>query len=264
LRVVVCFKVTREVEHLTPAELEALCEGGDDLSSTRKMIDTHDEASLEIALRLRESAATQGEEVRLTALTAGDCESRFLKGLFALEYDTIIHIPCAEEVTFRPEHVAAAICSYVDAGAKFDALLTGQQASIGENAATPYLIAERLGIPCISNVIDVEYCRGKLRATAQIDAGVRSALINVPAVYAVGNALHPYLRMATLRKMLAAAGRVATRFEAGDCSPRMGEARLNELRFTKSEKKCRFIEGDNIEEKIAALWEKYIKPAGAP
>lgn len=262
MRVVVCFKVTREVEHLSPTELEAISAGGDDLSSTRKMIDTHDEASLEIALRLRDTATEHGEEVGLTALTIGDCESRFVRGLFALGYETIVHVPCENEVTFRPEHVAAAVCSYVAAGARIDALLTGQQASIGANAATPYLIAERLGIPCISNVIDLEYRGGKLRSTAQTDTGVRSALINVPAVYAIGNAVHPYLRMATLKKVLAAAGRVATRFEAGAWSPRMGEARLQKLRFAKSEKKCQFVEGETLEEKISVLWTKHIKPMG--
>jgi len=244
-------------------ELEAISAGGDDLSSTRKVIDTHDEASLEIALRLRDAAAEQGEEVDVTALTVGDCEHRFLKGLFALGYETIVHVPCAVEVTFQPERVAAAICGYVAAGGGIDALLTGQQASIGGNAATPYLIAERLGIPCISNVIDLAYCGGKLRSTAQTDTGVRSALINVPAVYAIGNAAHPYLRMATLKKVLAAASRVATRFEAGSWSPRMGEARLKKLRFTKSEKKCQFIEGETIEEKISVLWTKHIKPMGS-
>lgn len=239
-----------------------MCAGGADLSSARKMIDTHDEASLEMALRLRDAAAKEGNEISLTALTVGDCESRFAKGLFALGYETIVNIPCHEDLTFRPERVAAAICNYVTAGAEIDVLLTGQQSSIGGNAATACLIAERLGIPCISNVIDMEYRGGTIRSTAQIDSGFRSAVVSVPAVYSVGNAVHPYLRIATLQKMLASAGRVVTRVAAGDCSPRMGEARLRRLRTTKSERKCQFITGETVEEKIAVLWENFIKPTG--
>jgi len=262
IKILVCFKITHEVEHLAPKELKAICEGTEDLEYIPKIIGSFDEAALEAALRLRDMAIEQGVEINLTALTIGKYESRFLIDIYSIKYDKVVHLPYNDDVSFCPERVAGAIYDYVSATGSFDIIITGQQASVGENAQTPYIVAERLGLPCISNVSAIELSGEKIKVTFKTNNGYGTALIKAPAIYAMGNAVHPYLRVSTLRDKRTSASKKITQFCASDFSPRMGEAKLLKLFFQEVEKKCTFIQGNTTQEKIRILWEQYIKEVG--
>ena len=68
----------------------------------------------------------------------------------------------------------------------------------------PFLAAEALGRPCLTQVTEVEPARnGRLRVTFAADAGPVRATVTLPCVLAVGNAVVSMLRAPTLKDRLA-------------------------------------------------------------
>jgi electron transfer flavoprotein beta subunit len=259
LSVLVCYKVTYDVDNLTRKELRAICDGTGDLAYTKRTIGGYNEAALETALTLRDAALAGEFDISLTALTVGNEESCFASDLYAIGYDEVVHVVTEEDLTYRPEKTAGVICSYILRSGAFDIILTGQQAGLGESSQVPYIIAEELGLPCISNVTDMELSGGVIRVTKKTDAGTSRYNIKAPAVYAMGNAVHPFLRLATLRSKLAAASKKENVIPAGDCPTHMGEAQLQRLVYEEPERQCAFVEGKTLEDKIDTVWDRYIK-----
>jgi electron transfer flavoprotein beta subunit len=259
MRILVCFKVVRDVEHITPGELSALRDGCLELSVFQQIIGSYDEAALETALRLADGMREGGQDITLHALTAGKCESRFAKNLYAIGFDEVICLDPERDSTWEPEFTAGCVASFVKAGAGYDLILTGKQAGPGESALLPAFLAGELGLPCLPEVIALRPGKRGIAATAKTDRGRCSLTLIRPAVCAVGEAAHPYLRVAVLREKLAAAAK-ETRFCAVDGIPQaMGPARFLHYMYEVREKQCRFIEGANLEQKVDVLWSEYLQ-----
>lgn len=257
-RILVCFKITRDVEHITPAELIALRDGQQDISQFRKKLGSYDEAALETALRLREAL---GAETILHAVTVGECESRFIKDLYAVGYDCVCALPCQEDLTYHPETVAALLAQYAGKQGDYDMILTGKQAGLGENAFTPYLLAKKLGLPCVSQVLSILPCEGGPIVRTQTDTGYAQRKVTRPAVYAIGEVAHPYLRVPSLRESLAAAKKPAETF-LPTAERKSDSLRFMGYHFTEVIKQCREIPGENMEEKVSALLDIYREELG--
>jgi electron transfer flavoprotein alpha/beta subunit len=266
MKILVCFKVVPDLDAVIADDWNACTEGNIDLSYAKKVYSCFDEAALEMALRLGDTANEQNQDVDVTALTIGSGNiDNFLKNLYAVKVNKVIKIECDRDIRFNACGVAGIIASHVKEVGVYDAILMGRQAGVGDNGQTALLTAEMLGYPCITQVIELVTAGNYLRVTNQVDNGVRRQSVRKPVMLVVGNAVHPYLRIATLREKMAAAkseiiylpldNLIITPSELENYNDKS----LVRLYRENKEKRCKYIEGASAGEKAQILYDRYLK-----
>ena len=140
MKICVCFKIVPDLDQVLESDWRDLSQGLD-TSYVKKMINCFDETALEMALRLKETAADTG--AACTAVTVGGGLASLMKGLYAVGYDRVVNIPL-EHREFCPETVAALLADFIKSG-DFDLVLFGKQAGMADSGMVPPLSAELLG-----------------------------------------------------------------------------------------------------------------------
>ncbi|MGL5357326.1 MAG: electron transfer flavoprotein subunit beta/FixA family protein [Cetobacterium sp.] len=167
-----------------------------DTSYIKKIINPYDESSLEIALKLKDKSK---EEMFLTALTIGSKKNEmFLKSLLALKYNKVIKMETEKDFIFNSNFISNSIATYAKENPQ-DIYLMGSQSPEGDNGKTPYLLAEILKIPCISNVSNVEKIDDTLEVTSYFYENEIKLKIKPPVILVIGNSPISYLRIPTLK-----------------------------------------------------------------
>ena len=231
LRIVVGFKVTPDYEALRPADWARAGDdaadgpeaspggrpGGPETRFVRRILGVFDEAALELALRLRDARAERGLQTSLAAFSvAGRVADSFLKTLLALGYERAARVEAGAALDFAPGATAALVAG----GAQRlggDVLLLGSRCGPGDSGVVPFLVAEALGRPCLTQVTEIEPAdRGRLRVTFAADVGPVRAIVSTPCVLAVGNAVVSMLRVPTLKDRLATREQPVVAFSAAD------------------------------------------------
>ena len=222
LRIVVGFKVDAGLRGAARAGLGAgrrrredgAPENGDgpgapETRYVRRVFNVFDEAALELALRLRDARAEAGLETSLAAFSvAGREADPFLQTLQALGFDGAARVDPGAGLDFAPRVTAAVIAAYLRRIGPPDVLLLGSRCGPGESGTVPFLVADELGLPCLTEVTEVQAAsRGRLRVTFAAGGGPARATVAPPCVLAVGNAVVSMLRVPTLRDRLAARDR---------------------------------------------------------
>jgi electron transfer flavoprotein beta subunit len=206
LRIVVGFKVTPDYEALRPADwVRAAADGpagggagrGPETRYVRRVVNVFDEAALELALRLRDARTAAGLETTLAAFSVAGREAEpFLRTLQALGYEATRVEPGAD-LDFAPAAAAALVAACTERLGG-DVLLLGSRSGPGDSGVVPFLAAEALGRPCLSQVTEVELARSRrLRVSFTADAGPVRTTVTPPCVLAVGNAVVSMLRAPT-------------------------------------------------------------------
>lgn len=250
IKILVCFKIVRDFEGITSSELCALRDGTLNISLFKKIINTYDEAALETARRLKEYILS-AQPCELHAVTVGVCEPRFVKELYAIGFDEIMNIlPSKQEC--NSEDVASFLYNLLQSRGGYSAILTGKQAWPGENGLMPYILANRLSIPCFPEITQLHWKNG-IRMTMKTDSGELTCTAKTPAVYIIGDAVHPYLKIATLREKLDTKHLTLSTIESSLFPPRLDLGQLTKLLYEKQERQCRFVEGENLHDKVKIL-----------
>lgn len=254
MNILCCFKIVADYDKVVQRDWDTAQVPVPDLSYVRKIISCYDEAGLETALRIKDSAEKCGDTVFLNAVTLGNGGyDYFFRSLFALGFERIVQISIPEPVTFTPERISTAICEVFE-GQRFDAVICGVQSADGCGGTTPYFLAKKLNMPCIPNAIEICYHKDCLHIRRETVSGESSATVLCPAVYAIGNSVNPFLRMATVKKRMAAA----------QCQPEIIDGAsllksekepvvLQSFVHSKSGRGCVFVEGDSCTQKAENL-----------
>jgi electron transfer flavoprotein alpha/beta subunit len=203
VRILVCFKVTPDYEALRDADWVA--GPGDAVRSryVRRVLNCFDESALELALRLRDDAAGQGVVAELGALSVGGRETEpFFATLYALGYERTARIEAGAALDYAPAATAALLAGYARRVDRSDLLLLGSRCGPGDSGTVPFLVAEELGWPCVTQVTEVAPAGGGLRVTCAAEDGRLSLTARPPCVLAIGNALVSHLRVPTLTDRL--------------------------------------------------------------
>ncbi len=201
MKILVCFKTVPDLEMLSEEDWAVDSNLAVDVSFVKNILNCFDESALEMTLKLSEYSESFNESLTLTALTIGDKKAEmFLKTLYALKFQKAVRIENNEDVRFFPEVIAAVIAQYVEKINNQDVVVLGRQSGEGDNAKTPLLVAEMLGWPCITQVINIEPSQEeRLRVTSMVEGGTLIQVIDTPCVLSVGNAPVSYLRVPTLK-----------------------------------------------------------------
>ena len=134
------------------------------------------EIAVEEAVRIKE--AGQAEEVIVATIGGAVCQD-ILRTALAMGADRALHIVTDNEV--QPLAVAKLLKTVVEKEAP-EIVLLGKQAIDNDNNQTGQMLAALLNRPQGTYASKVEFADGKARVTREIDGGLETLMLSLPAV----------------------------------------------------------------------------------
>jgi len=173
-----------------------------DASGVKYVMNPYDEFALEEALRLKEQSGEGG----VTALTVGPEDAReILRSALAMGADEGVLLKSPGSVDgLAVAKVLAAEIESMD----FDLVLFGKQAIDDDSMQVPAMVAQLLGLPCATVVVELEIDGRAVTARREIEGGHEIVNFELPGVIAAQKGLneprYPSLKgiMAAKRKPL--------------------------------------------------------------
>jgi electron transfer flavoprotein alpha/beta subunit len=277
MRIATGFKVTPDYEALRASGWARAAAHGVETRYVRRILNCFDESALELALRLRDARAQHGLETRLAAFSVAGREALpFLKTLQALGLEDIALVETRSgagagsgDAEAEPgaalDFAPAATAGLIAASALYlggDVLLLGCRSGPGDAGTVPFLVAESLGRPCLTQVTEIEPLDDhRLRVTFAADDGLVRATVRPPCVLAIGNAVVSHLRVPTLKDRLGVKQEPVTMLSPGDLGVDLaaalaGEpAMLTRLEVIDRRRAGVIVEGSTPAEKARRLYD---------
>jgi len=145
------------------------------------VINAWDENAVETSVQLKEN---NGAETTLVSVGGGD-NSDMIRRCYAMGIDNAIHID-DPALTKADSSVFARVLQKVYEKGDYDLIITGKQAQDTDNGQTGIILAEYLGLPCVSNVIGIEVTDEKhIQVSRTGDGGTEIVDLELPAVVTV-------------------------------------------------------------------------------
>src|SRR3989475_8456117 len=119
----------------------------------------------------------------------------------ALGADKAIHLKL-DKVPDDPGPIAKALANELK-GLEFDILLVGKKGVDDDNQQVGQMVAELLGIPCITQIVKLEVSDGKGAAHREVEGGSITVETTLPAAFTAEKDL-TVPRYASLRELVAA------------------------------------------------------------
>lgn len=209
-------------------------------------INESDAYALEEALQLKEK---HGGEVIALSLGPQRVQS-VIKEALARGADRGLHLEDAAFAGLDAFGTAAVIAAAARTE-PFDLLLTGLQSDDYGYAQTGVIVAELLGLPHATIVMDVQVDQGGLRVKRELESGFfQWVSLPSPAVLTIQSGINT-LRYATLKGIMAAKKKeikkldlVALGLSSDDLAPRL---RIDRIYFPQKTKQTQIIEGSATE-----------------
>ncbi len=149
---------------------------GVDLANVKMAMNPFCEIAVEEAVRLKE----KGVVTEIVAVSIGPKTAQEqLRTAMALGADRSILVETDEDV--QPLGIAKALKAIVDEE-KPDLVILGKQAIDGDNNQTGQMLAALTGMPQGTFASEVDVADGKVKVTREIDGGLQTVELNLPAV----------------------------------------------------------------------------------
>jgi len=216
------------------------------------------ENALETALQFRERA---GGGAKITALSYGapTAEDSLRKAL-AMKADAAALVTGDANPHPDPLTVARVLAAAIRKLGPFDLIMTGREAGDWGAGQTGGLLAEELGLPCVSFVDRVERADGRLRLKRQTDTGWEVLEAEPPIVVTITNDEHNIPRIPKVRDVMMSYRQPLTQWSLEDLGIESDEARVGnsyyevtDLFIPRKETRCEFAAGDTLEQKVEAF-----------
>jgi electron transfer flavoprotein beta subunit len=203
-----------------------------------------DAYALEEALRQKEK---HGGEV--VAITAGPARAQqVLREALAKGADRAIHLEGDEFVTLDAFNIAKAIAAAVKDEA-FDLIFTGLQSDDYGFAQTGVILAELLGLPHATIIMQIEKADGGIRVKRELEAGYFQFVeMPLPAVLTIQSGINK-LRYATLIGIKQAKTKPLKKVTYAEVQPSLGSnlQRIERLYIPQKTKKTEVLDGSPAE-----------------
>ena len=145
------------------------------------VINAWDENAVEAAVQLKEN---NGAETTLVSIGGGD-NADMIRRCYAMGIENGIHIE-DPALAAADSFVYAKVLQKVYEKGDYDLVITGKQAQDTDNGQTGIILAEYLGLPCVSNVIAIEVLDDQhIKVSRSGDAGTEIVELELPAVITV-------------------------------------------------------------------------------
>jgi electron transfer flavoprotein beta subunit len=221
------------------------------------------ENALETALQFRERAG----EAKITVLSFGQPSAEdSLRKALAMKADAAALI--VSEGNTNPDSLAVArvLAAAIRKLGTFELIMVGREAGDWGAGQTGGLIAEELGLPCVSFVDHIELAEGRLRLKRQTDTGWEIIEALTPVVLTVTNDEHNVPRIPKVRDVMMSYRQPLTKWTLDELGINADEARAGntytevaELAIPQKETSCEFVTGDTLDEKVEAFAQRIIE-----
>ena len=176
MKILVCIKQVPDMESKFKLNAEGNWYDNADLAWR---MNEYDEYAVEQAVQLKEQVG----ESDLTVLSIGpDRVKEMMKKALAMGCDRGAHITDDEFFKKDPFEIASVIAEYAkDKG--FDMIFTGMQSQDRGSAQVGVLVAELLGLPSISTIVDFVFDGGQITSKRELEGGIKSIIkVKAPAL----------------------------------------------------------------------------------
>lgn len=153
---------------------------------------------VEAALKLRDANA--GSEVTVISLGPDVVQETIRKAL-SMGADKGIHLK-ADKVPFDGFAISKALAEELKPGA-YDLILFGKMSPDSANGVVGQMVAELLGLPCVSAISSLEIANGKGKAKRELEGAQEIVEFPLPAVLTVDEGLNQ-ARLPSLKGIMAA------------------------------------------------------------
>ena len=225
------------------------------------------ENALETALQLRERTG----DAKITVLSYGQptAEDSLRKAL-AMKADAAALVLVEGNSNPDPLTAARVLSAAIRKLGSFDLIMTGREAGDWGAGQTGALIAEELGLPCVSFVDSIESAGGALKLKRQTDTGWEIVEASPPVVVTVTNDEHNVPRIPKVRDVMMSYRQPLTKWTLAELGLDANEARagnsyyeVTELFIPQKETSCEFMTGDTLDEKVEAFARRIVEVTGA-
>jgi len=244
LKILTTVKKVVDVELTMHVEDGAIVEDG-----LQYVINAWDESAVEASVQFKEN---NGAETTLVSIGGGD-NTDMIRRCYAMGIEKGIHIddPALDKAD---SSIFAKVLQKVFEAGDYDLVITGKQAQDTDSGQTGIILAEYLGLPCVSNVVAIEVMDDQhIKVSRSGDAGKEIVELELPAVITVDVSINeprlPQMRgimMAKKKKIdvmdLAALG--TSPDEVGGATPK---SEIAEFMTSESRKGGQKFEGDAAE-----------------
>ncbi|POP46366.1 electron transfer flavoprotein [Superficieibacter electus] len=199
----------------------------------------------------------EGCEMALTALSISDERAlHWLRYFAALGFDKSVLLETKADLRFAPAFIARQIADWQrHHGA--DVIVTGCQSSEGQNGQTPFLLAEMLAWPCLTQVERFTLEPPFIMAEQRTTTGLRRCRVRLPAVIAVRQCGEVALPVPGMRQRLAAAKAEIVRQPAS--YDEILNVQCQTLTRPEQRRCATIIDGASAQEKARLLWNNYLR-----
>jgi electron transfer flavoprotein beta subunit len=215
------------------------------------------ENALETALQFRER--TSDATITVLCYGASTAEDSLRKAL-AMKADAAALVINDGNQNPDPLTVARVLAAAIRKLGTFDLIMVGREAGDWGAGQTGGLLAEELGLPCVSFVDRIESSDGKLRLKRQTDTGWEVLEAEMPVVVSVTNDEHNVPRIPKVRDVMMSFRQPLTQWTLDDLDIAADEARAGnsyyevaELSIPLKETRCEFVTGDTLDERVEKL-----------
>ncbi|MFQ5747208.1 MAG: electron transfer flavoprotein subunit beta/FixA family protein [Gemmatimonadota bacterium] len=218
MRSIVCIKRVPDSE----TRVHVASDGsGIDPSGVKYVLNPYDEFALEEGLRLRDEAG----EGYVTALALGPEETKeTLRSALAMGADEAVHL--LSEGSPDGLAVAKALAGEVE-GREYDLLLFGKQAIDDDNMQVPAMVAELLGLPCVTVVVGLAVEGRRAVARREVEGGHEVVSFDLPGVVSAQKGLNEP-RYPSLKGIMAARKKPLETKEVALAAPKVERLALTE------------------------------------
>ena len=231
---------------------------GPDVSLLRNAIGADEQAAAALLLAQR----SVGCEISLTALNIGDERAlHWLHYFAALGFEHQVLLEAAGDLRFSPSFIAGQLADWQRSRGA-EVIVTGCQSSEGLNGQTPFLLAEILNWPCVTQVERFTLEPPFVVVAQRTTSGVRRCRVRLPAVIAVRQCGEVALPVPGMRQRLGAEkAEVMRQAVAVEATPAVQCLRLARPEQRRS---AVIIEGATAQEKARTLWTSYLRERMQP
>jgi electron transfer flavoprotein beta subunit len=175
-------KILTTVKKVVDVELNIHVEDGKiKEEGLQYVINAWDESGVEAAVQLKEQ---HGAETTAVSIGGGD-NTEIIRRCYAMGIDKAMHVD-DQGLEKADSPAYAQILKKVYEQGEYDLVITGKQAQDTDNGQTGIMLAEYLGLPCVSNVIKIEVLGDtQLKVSRAGDFGTEVVDVELPAVISV-------------------------------------------------------------------------------
>ena len=174
MKTAICIKRVPDTEARVKGAGDSVDTGG-----AKFIVSPYDEFAAEAALRLQE-AAGEGETV---AVSLGDSAvGEQLRGVLAMGADRAIRLDAAGSIDGL-ETARALAAGLKDEG--FDLILFGSKAGDDDQQQVGPMVAELMGLPCVTVVAELEAEDGSVVCHREVEGGTEIVEVELPAVVTI-------------------------------------------------------------------------------